>query len=124
MVAYQPEGDPPELVNRMTSAANRIGTGHVARAHRAGSDHETGDWIGIASGSVVVTSATCAEALVSLCERIVPTDAELVTIVVGLEGDDETTETAITWINDNRPHTVAETIVGEQPVYAYYLAVE
>ena len=124
MVAYRPEDESQELIDRMTAASKRVGTGQIARANRAGSDHESGDWIGIASGEVVATGVTRADALVSLCALIVPADAELVTIVVGLEGDDETTGAAQTWINENRPHTVAEIILGEQPVYAYYVAVE
>ncbi|MFQ5965976.1 MAG: DAK2 domain-containing protein [Acidimicrobiia bacterium] len=117
MVAYQPELEAAETLRRMTEAAARITDGTVREVAE-------GDWIGRSAEEVLAAGGTPAEALLSLLERIVPPQAELVTMILGLEAENDATEQALGWLEVNRPQTATETAIGEQPVYAYYISVE
>jgi dihydroxyacetone kinase-like predicted kinase len=129
LVVYDPEADLGENVGQMGDAASSVVTGELTRAVRdstsAAGDITEGDWVGLTRGEgIVATSPDVEVAATTLLEAIVGDGAELVTVIVGADADEDTTATIRGWLREHRGDVAAEVQHGGQPLYPYLFGVE
>ena len=111
----------------MRSAMGDVSSGEITRAVRdsttpAGAVGE-GDWMGLRDGDVAVVEAELFDALTGLLELLLDGDAEIVSIITGLEADRAVTEATTAWLEEEYDVEV-EVVPGSQPLYPYLLSVE
>jgi len=112
----------------MTNAIAGVKSGAVTYAVRDtnmnGIDIKKDDFIGILDKDIVVSTADLAESAQELMLQMLDDDSELVTILYG-EGATETDATALAeFTNEKFPEAEVTVVEGNQPVYAYVIAVE
>ncbi|MFM8268165.1 MAG: DAK2 domain-containing protein [Ilumatobacteraceae bacterium] len=135
LVVYDPEAGAEANVAAMSSSAAAMATGEVTRAVRststpAGAVAE-GDWIGIAGGAtpggergIVSIAGSLDAAVTGLLEVIVGPEAELLTIVTGVDVAPGGDGAVRGWLAEHRPDVEVEVHVGGQPLYPYLFGVE
>ncbi len=129
LVSYDPEADLAENAEQMGDAASSVVTGELTRAVRDSTsgtgDISEGDWIGLTRGEgIVAVSADIEVAATTLLEAIVGDGAELVTVIVGADAEEETTSTIRGWLREHRGDIASEVQFGGQPLYPYLFGVE
>ncbi len=129
LVVYDPEAPGASNADDMRSAADSVVTGEVTRAVRASSsgagDIVEGDWIGLVRGDGITSVASTMEgAAMALLDSIVSDQAELVTVVTGLDASAEATAQIIGWLGDHHASVHVEVHDGGQPLYPYLFGVE
>jgi hypothetical protein len=129
LVVYDPEADLADNVEEMSAAAASVVTGELTRAVRDSTSAvgaiTEGDWIGLTRGGGIVAAAPdVADVATALLEAIVGDAAELVTVIVGADADDDTTATIRGWLQEHRGDVAAEVQYGGQPLYPYLFGVE
>ena len=129
LVVYDPEADGDENAVEMIEAAESVVTGEITQAVRDTSTSigaiNEGDWIGLNRGEGIVAKGdTVVDAAVALLEAIVGDDAELITIITGLDADGSTTASIEGWLADHRGNVAREVQYGGQPLYPYLFGVE
>lgn len=82
------------------------------------------DYMGILNGDIVLAHADLAQALEDLVEKMVDEDSELVTVIVGEDGDEATVEAMEDQVLARYPDLEFEVIQGDQPVYHYFVSVD
>lgn len=82
------------------------------------------DYMGILNGDIVLAHADLAQALEDLVEQMVDEDSELVTVIVGEDGDEATVEAVEDQVLARYPDLEFEVIQGDQPVYHYFVSVD
>lgn len=82
------------------------------------------DYMGILNGDIVLAHADLAQALEDLVEKMVDEDSELVTVIVGEDGDEATVEAVEDQVLARYPDLEFEVIQGDQPVYHYFVSVD
>lgn len=128
MVSYLPSGQPVgDVAAAMESAVADVSSGEVTRAVRDSSTPvgrvSEGDWMGLIGGDVAVIEPELDDALTGLLARLVSGDAEIVTMIVGVDADRAVTEAARAWLEEEYPLDV-EVVDGGQPLYPYLVSVE
>ena len=129
LVVYDPEADGDENAAEMLDAAETVVTGEVTQAIREtmtsiGSISD-GDWIGLSRGEgIVAKGARVVDAAIALLEAIVGDEAELITIITGLDADSATTASIEGWLADHHGSVAREVQYGGQPLYPYLFGVE
>lgn len=128
MFAYMPTHDGDAVVAAMAAAAGDVTAGEVTRAVRdattpVGTINE-GDWLGIVSGEVTVIADDCLGACAGVLERIVDGESEVVTVIVGVGADEDTTASIVETIESAHPDVAVDVVAGAQPLYPYLFGVE
>ena len=128
MVSYLPSGQPVgDVAAAMEAAVADVSSGEVTRAVRDSSTPvgrvSEGDWMGLIGGDVAVIEPELDDALTGLLARLVSGDAEIVTMIVGVDADRAVTEAARAWLEEEYPLDV-EVVDGGQPLYPYLVSVE
>jgi DAK2 domain fusion protein YloV len=129
LMVYDPEAPAEVNTGTMRKAAEAIVAGEVTRAVR---DSQTGagpviegDWLGIGRGDgIVAVAPDLLGAITGLLARLVGDDRELVTVITGVDADEGTTASILTWMDVNRPGVEVEVHEGGQPLYPYLFGVE
>ncbi|MFP4513549.1 MAG: DAK2 domain-containing protein [Acidimicrobiales bacterium] len=128
LLAYDPKAPAADNAASMAGAADEVLTGEVTTAVRDSACEAgpiaTGDYIGIGPTGIVSVSATLAEAVTGLLDRIVTDDHELVTILEGEGSSPATTRRVTEWLDEHRPDVETEVHHGGQPLYPYTVGVE
>jgi DAK2 domain fusion protein YloV len=128
MFAYLPGGDVDALAAAMSAAAGEVVAGEVTRAVRDATTPigaiAEGDWLGIVSGEVAVIAGECLDASTAVLDAILGPDSELVTVVVGADGDDETTQAIVSHVETEHPDVAVDVVTGAQPLYPYLFGAE
>jgi dihydroxyacetone kinase-like predicted kinase len=83
-----------------------------------------GDWLGLADGGLHNVHRNQVLALTDLMEHLIEGDAELVTLITGLNAAPEVTAAAREWLAAHRPELEIELTDGGQPLYPYLISVE
>ena len=113
----------------MIEAADSVVTGEITQAVRdtttsIGAITE-GDWIGLnRSEGIVAKGDTVVDAAIGLLEAIIDDDAELITIITGLDADASSTASIEGWLADHHGSVAREVQYGGQPLYPYLFGVE
>jgi dihydroxyacetone kinase-like predicted kinase len=128
LLGYDPQASVEDNSTSMTEAADRVVSGEVTRAVRdsttdAGAVKE-GDHLGLTEGKITVVEPTLPEAAIALLDRIVPDDAEIVTIIEGEGSTVAITRQLTEWLSAERPDAEAEVHHGGQALYPYLFSVE
>ena len=129
LVVYDPAADAVDTAAEMAEAAESVATGEVTQAVRDSNSSvgpvAQGDWIGLVRGDGIASvAATVEEASMALLDRIVGDDAELVTVITGLDATAADTDTIVAWLGDHRGDVTVEVHRGGQPLYPYLFGVE
>jgi uncharacterized protein len=126
---YDPEADGDENAAEMVDAAESVVTGEITQAVRDTTTSigaiSTGEWIGLNRGEGIVAKGdTVVDAAIALLDEIVGHDAELITIITGLDADAATTASIEGWLTDHHGNVAREVQYGGQPLYPYLFGVE
>ena len=129
LMAYDPEADAPTNTTAMRQASAEVASGEVTRAVRASQTEAgavaEGDWMGIARGDgIVAASADLLEAVTALLGHLLRGQRELITVLTGVDADEETTASIEAWIAEHHPAIEVEVHEGGQPLYPYLFGVE
>lgn len=127
MFAYMPGADPEEAVAAMRTAAAGCGWGEVTRAVRdavtPAGPIRAGDWLGIVNGEVSIVAASAVQAAVGVIEALVTDDAEVVTVLTGVDADPGSTAQIRAHLDEAFEVEVA-LHAGGQALYPYLIGVE
>jgi uncharacterized protein len=113
----------------MSAAIGSVATGEVTRAVRSSTSSvgpvAEGDWIGLVTGSGIVSVATdVVEASIGVLAHLVDRECELLTIVTGVDATPATTAAIEGWIADQHGDVEIEVHEGGQALYPYLFGVE
>ena len=128
LINYNPEAGIDENVAAMTEQIEHVKSGEITYSIRdteiKGVKINSGDFMGIADGEIVVSTAKKEDALSGLLEKIIEEDSEIITFFVGAdvtEDEKQLVEDVCLNINSNLD---VEIIDGNQDIYSYIIAVE
>jgi DAK2 domain fusion protein YloV len=129
LVVYDPEEDAEANRAAMAEAAEAVVAGEVTRAVRAASSDagpvSTGDYIGLRRGEgIVAVAPTVDAAAITLLDRLLTPERELLTIITGDDADRAATEAVLAWVAQQRPGVDVEVHDGGQPLYPYLFGAE
>jgi dihydroxyacetone kinase-like predicted kinase len=129
LMSYDPEASAEVNTADMRHAAEAIVTGEVTQAVRASQSElgpiAEGDWMALVRGDGIVGVAPdVLGAATALLDRLVDDSRELITVITGVDTDDETTVALQAWIETHRPGVEVEVHDGGQPLYPYLFGVE
>lgn len=128
LLAYDPEATAEQNVLGMADAAAAVVAGEVTQAVRDSNSDvgpvTEGDFIGIASSGIRSINPTVVGAAIGLLDDIIDESHELVTIISGADATEAQVVEIVGWLEANRPGIEAETHVGGQPLYPFYIGVE
>ncbi|MEO5286440.1 DAK2 domain-containing protein [Limosilactobacillus allomucosae] len=128
MLEFNPEADLAENQANMEGNLDMVKSGEVTNAVRDttidGQTIKKDDFMGIVDGKIVNTAADVKTAAIEMVKQMLDEDSEIVTILYGVDGDQETAEAikeAILAVDDELDVQIYD---GGQPVYPYLISVE
>jgi len=128
LVSYDPEASSGDNAEEMTGAASNVLAGEVTRAVRDSSSDagpiREGDYLGISREGIVAVNPALDAAAITLLERLVNDEHEIVTIIEGEGATHASTRAVTEWLGEHFPDVTAEVHHGGQPLYPYLLGVE
>ncbi len=128
LVAYDPDASLEANTAAMDKAASLVRAGEVTQAVRDSVAEcgpiAAGDWIAITRDGVSAAAKSAADAVITLVDRLIDDDAELVTVVVGAEAERGETDRITSHIEAAHPDVEIELHQGDQPLYPYLVGVE
>jgi dihydroxyacetone kinase-like predicted kinase len=130
MFGYSPSADSTavEAAEDMAAAASSVVDGAITQAVRAARVEmgkiRSGDWLGIADGTIVVNDVDLEAALRGLVAAILPPLAELLTIYTGEGSRRSVTKALVAWLSELHPEIRVMEIEGGQPLYPYLISIE
>lgn len=126
-VAFDPEKDVKENLDKMYDAVRSVWTGQVTRAVRdatyGGRTVRKGEIIGISDGNIDASGASNGDVIIDLLRQTDP-DHELVTIYYGADVPENDAEKVRALAEDAFPDKDVELMYGGQQVYDYVLSSE
>jgi dihydroxyacetone kinase-like predicted kinase len=128
MEAYSPDGaDVSALLEDMAAAASAVIDGELIQATRPATVPygriESGDWMGVADGTVVVVDADPAAALRGLVAAIIPPLAEALTMFTGRDASPAATKSLEAWLAEIYPDLDVVVVPGDHPEAAYLVSI-
>ncbi len=130
LVAYDPEaGADANLAGHGGGRRGHAASGEVTRAVRAaaspaGAVHEGRLDRVVGGRGIVAVGGDLAVAVDRLLDALVGDRHEIVTVIEGEGGDDDTDGACDGWIADHRPEVEVEVHHGGQPLYPYLFGAE
>ncbi len=83
-----------------------------------------GDVLGVVNGDFAFVGSSQADVAYDVLQRLDLTNAEIVTLVMGRDGDDATADEIADRVRRESPHVDVEVLRGDQDTYSFFLAVE
>ena len=127
-IMFNPEVDAEENFRCMKAALKNVKSGEVTFSIRDtefnGLKVKKDDFIGIFEKDIVVDNPDKIEALMSLLEIMIDDEASIITILVGADVDDETTDKIAGLIGEKFTDLDLDIRRGDQPVYSFLIGVE
>ncbi|MDH3755621.1 MAG: DAK2 domain-containing protein [Acidimicrobiia bacterium] len=128
LLAYDPQAGRDDNVESMLSAASAVDAGEIVQAVRdsksEAGDIRAGEWMAITRAGITAVAPTMVEATCAMLEGLVGDEHEIVTLIRGVDADDDTTEKVVAWLETNHPDIEVEVHDGGQPMYPFYVGVE
>ena len=128
LLMFNPDQTIEENQQAMSEYAQTVDYGQITNAIRDTQidaiQIKKDDYMGILNGDIVLAHADLAQALEDLVEQMVDEDSELVTVIVGEDGDEATVEAVEDQVLARYPDLEFEVIQGDQPVYHYFVSVD
>ncbi|PKG25208.1 DAK2 domain-containing protein [Niallia nealsonii] len=129
LLAFNPSATKMDANTKsMTSAMEHVKTGQITYAVRDtnidGLAIETGDFMGIADGKIVVKSKKKLESAQKLLTSMINEDAEILTIIKGEDASDEDVAALASFVEEEFSDVEVEIHDGNQPLYAFIFSIE
>lgn len=128
LLAFNPSAEIGTNANAMANAMKHVKTGQITYAVRDtnidGLQIETGDFMGIADGKIVVKSKEKLESARKLLTSMIDEDAEILTIIKGEDASEEEVEALVSFAEEKFADVEVEIHDGNQPLYAFIFSIE
>ncbi|MCM3587147.1 DAK2 domain-containing protein [Mesobacillus maritimus] len=128
LLAFNPGADLAGNQSEMTEAMNHVKTGQLTFAVRDtsidGLEIETGDFMGISEGKIVLKDKDKLKAATSLLSNIVNEDDEILTILKGEDATQADVDHLVQYLEENFEDIEVEVHDGGQPLYPFIFAIE
>ncbi len=128
LMAYDPQSSADANAASMTEAAADVVAGEVTRAVRDSTSEvgpiSEGDWLGIRRDGIAAVAPTMLEAATGLLAAMLDDEHELLTVIAGVEADEDETASLEAWVAEHHPDVEVEVHEGGQPLYPYYFGLE
>ena len=128
LLEYNPEKSLADNQQNMEASMTTFASGEVTHAIRDtkidGREIQKDDFLGIVDGKIVEADPDLQETAIKMVKQMLDEDSEVVTILVGADGDQETAQAikkAILGVDDELDVQIYD---GGQPVYPYLISVE
>ena len=128
LLDYNPEADLATNQESMEANIGNVASGEVTHAVRDttidGQEIKKNDYLGIVDGKIIETNPDLEETAIEMVKKMLDEDSEIVTILYGEDGTEETAQTikaAVEEVDDELDIQIYE---GGQPVYPYLISVE
>lgn len=128
VLAFDPNASQEANMERMKATASRVKSGQVTKAVRDSNfqdfEIKEGDYMGLADGNVVAIGQDLELTSLSLLEKMIDEDSEIVTVFYGDDMSEETAETFVLKLEKQFSQCEFELHYGGQPLYPYIFSVE
>ncbi|MFD6206769.1 DAK2 domain-containing protein [Peribacillus sp. NPDC060253] len=128
LLAFNPSLDAAENKKVMIEALSHVKTGQITYAVRDtnidGLSIETGDFMGIAEGTIKVKDKDMTQAAKNLLSEMIDEDSEILTILYGEDAPTEEVQGLVAFCNENFEDVEVEVHNGKQPLYSYIFSIE
>ncbi len=128
LLGFNPSVDPDANEETMKDSLSAVKSGQVTFAVRDtkidGIEIAKDDFMGISDGKIVVSEPGRLEVAKALLQSMVTEEDEIVTIIFGEDTDQKEAEALVAYVEEQFEDVEVELHEGNQPVYAYILAVE
>ncbi|MDO1605539.1 DAK2 domain-containing protein [Lactobacillus sp. YT155] len=128
LLSYNPEADLEENKENMEEAIETVTSGQITNAIRDteidGLKIVKGHFMGIVDGKIVTEDKDLEKAALLMVDQMVDEESEIVTILIGEDGNEEQADSIAQNIEEKYPDVETEIHQGDQPVYPYLIAVE
>ncbi|MDV7763221.1 DAK2 domain-containing protein [Peribacillus sp. CSMR9] len=128
LLAFNPSLDAEENKKAMIEALSHVKTGQITYAVRDtsidGLAIETGDFMGIAEGTIKVKDKDMTQAAKDLLSDMIDEDSEILTILYGEDATAEVVEGLVAFCNENFEDVEVEVHNGKQPLYSFIFSIE
>jgi len=119
--------DIDQNIRDMSKHIQNVKTGEITYAIRDsvnnGVEIKKDDFMGILDGEIVISTPNQKEAIVTLLEKMIDDDSEIVTIMYGKDAIKEEVDFIVKKLESDS-HVEIETIDGGQDIYSYIVSVE
>ncbi len=128
LMVFNPELTPEENYNNMQSALNTIKTLEVTYAVRdtniQGVEIKESQYMGILDGKIICANEDIKMSIKKLFEESIDGDSEILTMYLGEDSDEATTNFVQELIENDYPDVEIEVVESGQPVYPYVFGIE
>lgn len=128
LISFDPTMKIDENIEAMTESITNMKSGEVTYAIRdtemKGVKIKEGDFIGISSSEIKVSTNNKVETTNNLIDLLLSAESEIITVFYGLDVLDEELDEVISHINTKAPDIEVEIIEGKQDIYSFIIAVE
>lgn len=128
LLAFNPSSDLQANESNMKAALDHVKTGQITYAVRDtsidGLQIETGDFMGLAEGKIIVKSKDKTESSRELLKSMIDEDSEIVTIIKGEDASMDEVDSLVAFLEENYDQMEVEVHDGKQPLYAFIFAIE
>ncbi|MBT2665850.1 DAK2 domain-containing protein [Bacillus sp. ISL-4] len=128
LLAFNPSLDAEENKKAMIEALSHVKTGQITYAVRDtnidGLAIETGDFMGIAEGTIKVKDKDMTQAAKDLLTDMIDEDSEILTILYGEDATAEDVEGLVAFCNEHFEDVEVEIHNGKQPLYSFIFSIE
>ena len=128
LLVFNPSADAEANTTAMTEALSHVKTGQITFAVRDtqidGLDIETGDFMGIAEGKIVVKNKDKEKAAEDLLSKMLDEDSEILTIIYGEDVTEEELSQLTEFVEEKFSDVEIEVHNGKQPLYSYIFSIE
>ncbi|WP_057913450.1 DAK2 domain-containing protein [Peribacillus muralis] len=128
LLAFNPSLDAAENQKVMSEALSHVKTGQITYAVRDtnidGLSIETGDFMGIAEGTIKVKDKDKTQAAKDLLSEMIDDDAEILTILYGEDANTEEVENLVAFCKETFEDVEVEVHNGKQPLYSFIFSIE
>ena len=128
LVNYNPEASLEENYEAMSEQVSSVTSGEITYSVRdteiGGVKIQSGDYMGISNGEILVSVKDKSDCLHNLLEKIIKEDSEIVTVFVGADVTQEEKDTIEDLCLSFNSDIDVEIVDGKQEIYSYIIAVE
>ncbi|MGE1161829.1 DAK2 domain-containing protein [Peribacillus simplex] len=128
LLAFNPSLDAEENKKAMIEALSHVKTGQITYAVRDtsidGLAIKTGDFMGIAEGTIKVKDKDMTQAAKDLLSDMIDEDSEILTILYGEDATAEDVEGLVAFCNEKFEDVEVEVHNGKQPLYSFIFSIE
>lgn len=128
LLAFNPNVDVDKNKAAMGQAMEHVKSGQITYAVRDtkidGLTIQKDDMMGIMDGDIVVADKDLLTVAKELVKRMIDEDSEILTVLKGMDVNDELADALTEFVEDNYPHVEVEVHDGKQPLYHFIFSVE